>query len=354
MTLEDFGKITVKVKQWAARPIAKPSQPDQLKILNPLMYPGFRRRWQQTLNAWLVSRSVNRSLGCRHQTEPRVAMTTLPIVADMVGRIDVDRWVYYCVDDFSVWPGLDGKVIDAMERRLVGKVDRIVAVSENLQSRLETMGRQSVLLSHGVDLDHWRFDRPAPTQNRTSTTTPHRTQSLPDWWPTAKRPILLFWGVVDRRLDTSCCLALAQHCGTLVLVGPEQSPDPRMTAAPGIRLPGPVSLADLPSLAAAADVLVMPYADLPVTRAMQPLKLKEYLATGKPAVVRKLPATVAWSQAADVVETPQQFVDAVIHRVGSGTPDVQHIARNRLRDESWDAKAARLEEVLFGPGSPSV
>jgi hypothetical protein len=35
----------------------------------------------------------------------------------------------------------------------------------------------------------------------------------------------------------------------------------------------------------------MPYADLAATRAMQPLKLKEYLATGRPVVVRDLPAT---------------------------------------------------------------
>ena len=34
----------------------------------------------------------------------------------------------------------------------------------------------------------------------------------------------------------------------------------------------------------------MPYADLPVTRAMQPLKLKEYLVTDRPVVVADLPA----------------------------------------------------------------
>ena len=35
-----------------------------------------------------------------------------------VGRLPVDRWVYYCVDDFSVWPGLDADVMRTMEQEL--------------------------------------------------------------------------------------------------------------------------------------------------------------------------------------------------------------------------------------------
>ncbi len=48
----------------------------------------------------------------------------------------------------------------------------------------------------------------------------------------------------------------------------------------------------------------MPLADLPVTRAMQPLKLKEDLATDKPAVVRDLPPNRAWADCPDVAATP--------------------------------------------------
>ena len=67
----------------------------------------------------------------------------------------------------------------------------------------------------------------------------------------------------------------------------------------------PVPYEELPSLAARATVLVMPYADLPVTRAMQPLKLKEYLATGKPVVVRALPATGPWADCLDAAVADQ-------------------------------------------------
>lgn len=349
--LEDIGKITVKLDQWIGSAAPTRSQPNNLTILNPLMYPGFRRHWQRRLNSSLVTKSVNRALGPRTSGQQRVAVTTIPVIADMVNRLDVDRWVYYCVDDFSAWPGLDGAVIDAMERKLLENVDRIVTVSQYLQHRVETMGHESVLLSHGVDLAHWGFHAPEGVDSKEYQSAAPRKredQTLPKWWASVQRPVLLFWGVIDQRLDTSCCLALAQRCGTLILLGPQQSPDPQLAADRRIHMPGPVPFADLPAMATAADVLVMPYADLPVTRAMQPLKLKEYLATGKPTVVRKLPATVAWSQAADVVSTIEQFVQAVKQRAESGTPADQYQARRRLNEESWDAKATQFEQVLFG------
>ena len=60
-------------------------------------------------------------------------MTTIPLVADLVERFPAWRWVYYCVDDFSVWPGLDQKPLEAMERELVSRCHTIIAVSETLR-----------------------------------------------------------------------------------------------------------------------------------------------------------------------------------------------------------------------------
>ena len=76
----------------------------------------------------------------------------------------------------------------------------------------------------------------------------------------------------------------------IVLAGPQQDPDPRIMQHPKIEAIGPVAMTELPKMAAAANVLIMPYADLPVTRAMQPLKFKEYIATGRPVVTSNLPA----------------------------------------------------------------
>jgi len=86
-----------------------------------------------------------------------------------------------------------------------------------------------------------------------------------------------------------------------------------------------------------------------VTRAMQPLKLKEYLATGRPAVVRALPAVRPWADCLDAVDTPSDFAAAVRRRLVAGLPTDQRAARTRLAAEGWTAKAREFARFVHGP-----
>lgn len=324
-----------KVGGWLGRGGAgRSALPLGLDVISPKMWPGFRRPWQRRFNAKTITWHVHEALG-RRSDEERIAITTLPITADLVGRLDVDRWVYYCVDDFSVWPGLDSDVMQAMERELVGMVDDVVAVSQTLQDRIAGMGRVSTLLTHGIDLGHWQGVGGGSAK-------PQAAEGV-------GKPVVLFWGLIDQRLDTAWCKALAAalqpHGGTFILAGPQQAPDPALEGLPNTRFTGPVAYDDLPELAAQADVLVMPYIEAPVTRAMQPLKFKEYLATGKPVVARDLPATSAWRDAADLVGDAQAFVELVLARAKTGITPGQTQARKRLTRESWAKKAKQFASV---------
>ena len=296
-------------------------------MLNPKMWPSFRSRLGRTVNRRLVGRAVRRAL---EGLPPPVVVTTLPVVADLVGQFPAARWVYYCVDDFGVWPGLDGRTMQKLEAELVPKIDVAVAVSETLQRHLAAFGKSSHLLTHGVDLCHWTMPLPRDT--------PLSLAGLAE----LPRPLVVFWGVIDRRMDLAFARAVCESLseGTVLFVGPQDDPDPELFRLPRVRSLPSVPFADLPSLADAASVLVMPYADLPVTRAMQPLKLKEYLATGKPTVVRSLPSTGAWADCMDVAETPEAFAAAVRERLRTGLPESQKVARRRLDAEGWAAKAA--------------
>ena len=305
-------------------------------VLNPKMWPSFRSRFGRALNRRLVGRAVRRAI--ETLPAPPVVVTTLPVVADLVGQFPAARWVYYCVDDFGVWPGLDGRTMQKLEGELVPKVDVCVAVSETLQRHLAGLGKESHLLTHGVDLAHWT--QPPPSDPPVSLA---GLKALP-------RPLVVFWGVIDRRMDVAFAGRVCESMdeGTVLFVGPQDDPDPELFRLPRVRTLPPVPFADLPSLADAASVLVMPYADLPVTRAMQPLKLKEYLATGKPTVVRSLPSTGEWADCMDVASSPEEFAAAVRERLRTGLPASQKDARRRLDAEGWAAKARQFAAWLDG------
>jgi glycosyltransferase involved in cell wall biosynthesis len=356
LDLQTLKRVAEKVRQWgskSSRVASSGSTEDtadkthrNLTVVNPRMWPWFGGDRDRRFNRWLLSKQLAPLI--QQLPKPVVAVTTLPITADLPGLLPVDRWVYYCVDDFSQWPGLDGETLRRMDHDMIRRADSIVAVSETLQAMIAAEGRQSSLLTHGVDVDFWRV--------LSSSCRPDRAQRVPAMGHDVGTHVvhsgllseIVFWGVIDRRMDSPTLKHLSQKFAdaTITLIGPQQDPDPEILSLPNLRTLPAQPLAALPEIAAKADVLIMPYADLPVTRAMQPLKLKEYLATGKPVVVNRLPSTDAWADCMDVATNPEQFAQLVADRISSGLPTEQLVARQRLELESWRSKAEQFERCL--------
>ena len=301
----------------------------RVRVISPVMWPSFHTRWARAVNRWLLGRTV-RHIASR-APGPVSVVTSLPITADLVGMAGVDRWVYYMVDDHARWPGHDTAALVEMHHRQVDRANTLIAASRTLAEQAGRRGRTAAVLTHGLDLDRWRgpaFDSPAA----------RRIGALPG-------PRAVYWGLIDGRLDREAIGRLAAAGVDVVLVGPTLGDVADLVAQPRVHLVGPVDPVDLPAIAEAADVLIMPYRTTPATQAMQPLKLTEYLATDRPAVCLELPELAEWADACDVVPGGD-FVARVQRRAASGLPASQARARRRVADEDWSVKAARFAAAL--------
>lgn len=307
------------------------------KVLQPIMFPWFRSRFDRWLNRMLLVDQLNRAL----EGETNVtAVTTLPITADLPGMLPcVSRWIYYCVDDWSRWPGMDAKPLAKMESLLVQKADKIVTAGENLRDRLLRMGRDSLLLTHGVDLDFWKKGTLDPGNGKRKFT------------KEGISPTFVFWGLIDERLEPEMLERLAADApnSQIVLAGPAASQEMvrRLEKISSLKLLGALPPEELPQLAAEADVLLMPYRKNEATEQIQPLKMTEYLASGKPAVVRDLRASLSWADALDVADTPERFSHLARLRAETGLPEEQRMARQRLEKETWKRKALDFEAFIL-------
>src|SRR5262249_5715284 len=57
----DGGKIAQRARQWVRRAPNGAAQPAaNLTVVTPLMWPGFRRRWERTLNGVLLAAALQR------------------------------------------------------------------------------------------------------------------------------------------------------------------------------------------------------------------------------------------------------------------------------------------------------
>lgn len=313
-----------KLRQWSNKNREASELHPNLTVLNPRMWPGFSNAWQRKLNCKLLLRQLMPVI--QRLSTPSIVVSTIPIVADIIKELPRQSFAYYCVDDFSVWPGLDGTTLGAMETKMLPLANTIISASEHLQQRLLALGYPSKLLTHGVDLDFWTY-----------TKTDQTVMKLFSF----EKPWVVFWGVVDRRMDVEYVqhLSCSLQTGSIILAGPTDEPDSKLQALKNVYSVGSLKLSQLPILANEAAVLMMPYADLPVTRAMQPLKLKEYLATGKPVVASNLPANLEWQDCLDIARSPDEFVEKVKWRIQKGISEQQKKARVRLSHESWKSKA---------------
>ena len=314
-----------KVWQWCSgrNPASSSLLPAGLSVKNPLMWPWMQGKLSRAVNRRLLTQQLQTA------ANGKTVITTLPITVDLVGRLSAKRWVYYCVDDFSVWPGLSGEVLRRMELELINKVDCVIAVSDHLVDAIRPHKPDVQLLTHGVDVDFWKCNE----------------ISTPSVEPTA-----LFWGVIDRRMEADWLLALADALGDgkIVLAGPQQDPDPRIMQHPKIEGIGPVPMIELPKMAAAAKVLIMPYANLPVTRAMQPLKFKEYMATGRPVVTSNLPAVEPWAEHVQIANSQAEFLEITLEYFEG--PETKLRAYNGLQPllskETWERKSNSFENMI--------
>ena len=208
-----------KVRQWTRK---KPSDsaplPDHLEVLNPKMWPWMRSKFDRAFNRRLLARQLTPHL--QSCDPPAVAITTVPVVADLVGVLPVQSWLYYCVDDFSAWPGLDQAALGRLERDLVSVSIR-AAISENQQERLAGMGASSHLLTHGVDVDFWASasaDSPLPAEG-------------------AREPFHRILGTERQTPGYRVLRQLSANLlrGTILMVGPENEPDPVLETLPRVR-----------------------------------------------------------------------------------------------------------------------
>jgi len=249
---------------------------------------------------------------------------TCPHQVDYIGLFGEVCSLYFCMDDYALWPGMNTLQINEMERAMLDKVDGVVAVSDGLAARLGGHGRPVKVISQGVDVSHF---------------------SLPPANPGKNKSEIVYFGMIDSRVDQKLLLEIALAFPNVVirLIGPIVTETGLLREAGNIQLEPAVTYAKLPAAISTADVFILPFAKNSLTNSCTPLKLKEYLATGRPVISTWNPNVEHWREHVRVASSHDQFISHLHRALEERMPKVTNI-RQLLQNETWEIKAFQLFE----------
>ena len=320
----------------ATRPRTRVLSP-HLTVISPVAPPWPYRpgitRITDTLTARLVSdavRRMGRTVDVVVSTSPDPRLDLVP------GALRV----YYATDDFTAGAHLMGKDprrFERIEARRVAEADVLGAVSQQIQSRWGTTGRDAFVMPNGCSTGH--FEHMASAK-----------------WPAdvdLPGPVAGMIGQLSARVDLELLEAVADDGISLLLVGPQQpdfEPDRvrKLLDRSNVVWVGRKSYDELPSYMRVIDVGLTPYVADEFNLASFPLKTLEYLSAGRTVVSTLLPAVAElqtpWVRTAT---TSADFVRAVRESASSsGDAGEMALKREFAARHDWSVRALQFAEAI--------
>lgn len=293
-------------------------------------YPAVAR-FGEWVGRLLVRRAM-RSVGIRRP----ILWFVVPHPAPMARHLRAERVVYYCIDDYAAHPGVDEAAITACDAELLRRADSVFVAPPAL---LEARRRQRPdvhFAPHGVDFDLFAAAQLA------STVVPPAAAGLP-------HPVIGFFGLLATWIDIELIesLARARPGWRFLLVGHAYADVTALQALPNVLLVGPQPYRTLGGWAKAFDVAIIPYRQNRQVHNANPLKLREYLATGKPVVSVRTPEIERFAGLVHIADTPADFLAAIESALAEQDPAAVAARQAAVRTMSWDARVTETLDIAL-------
>lgn len=300
-----------------------------LHVLRPVPIPPSGRvgRYLQRVALVAQVRWARRKLGLRG---PLLSWFSLPVAAPLLGRFGERGSILYYQDRYDAFSHVDAPYLRACLKQLAHGCDIAVVSAEELGADLRALGAEPVLVPHGVDVARFAGAPPMPRD----------LEALPG-------PLVGYVGLIDDYLDLELLVRVADRLqeGTLVLVGAANT-DVSMLRHDRIELLGVRPYESIPAYISSFACCLIPFRVNRLTLAVNPIKLREYLAAGRPVVSTPLPEVSRYADVATIASR-ENFVGAVVDVLGGGDPESARQARRlRVAEESWDRVAATIEALF--------
>jgi glycosyltransferase involved in cell wall biosynthesis len=324
-----------KLSSWRQPSLINRSK--NLWLLNPpLMLPG--RYYFDGINRANQNRlanAIHRTIEDLSFAHP-VLWVYPPHSEPLVGSFNEILSIYHCIDYFPAGTkGRKRSLIEKQENDLLKRVDIIFTHAQALKAHFEQLiSKQVHLLPSAADM----------TLLQSIYHVHPDIQAIPS-------PRIGIIGTFDARINSDILnqIALSHTEWHLLLVGRVRPGFPHLTQLrerKNIHFLGNRPYAEIPLFMAGCAIFLAPYVMNERTQYINPLKIYEYLATGKPVITSPLPEIQNLKPIVSFAENSKEFIDLIKLALSGDTEEKQQARRKQAQSYDWDQRVDYILQII--------
>jgi glycosyltransferase involved in cell wall biosynthesis len=311
-------------------------------VVSPLVLPFYSSRLGRALNRWLLVAQVKMLMIAYDMRNP-VLWIAIPTARDVVGRLEESMLIYQVSDKYAanrMDHATDSSLIQQMHEGMIERADLVYysgrkLYEEELKARPE-ISHKAKLLEQAVDFDHFAgaTSREWPR--------PVDIEGIPE-------PRLGYFGMIDYWLMDQELIRFVSHERPewhWILIG-LKSTHLDVEDLPNVHYLGSKPYDEMPRYAAQFQVCVVPWVtDNEFVNYGSAIKVREYLATGKPVVITPLYEYEPLDGILRISRGHDDFIRKVEDALSCDSDSRREARQQAVKGSTWDARAEEVSRDI--------
>jgi glycosyltransferase involved in cell wall biosynthesis len=328
-------RITRKLRSYSK--LARETD-EGITVVSPASLPFFGSAAARAVNRRVIGAQIRNLARSRGLTKP-ILWIAIPTAAELIGQFDESAIVYHVSDKYdanTMDHATDPVHIRKLHEHAIDAADLVFYSGRKLFDETTRGRERSYLLEQGVDYDHWCRVGSGEIE------VAPEVARIP-------RPRLGYFGAIEPWLvDQELIKRAARERPEWqwIFIG-NRSRGLDIEHLPNTHFLPPVVYKDLPRYAAGFDVCVLPWeTEQAFTSYGSAIKVREYLATGKPVVISPLPEYEPMSDVLRIARTRDDFMKLLEDALQESDPAAPRRRQAAVASGTWDARAEWVSELI--------
>jgi len=267
-----------------------------------------------------------------------------PMFLDFLNKLNYEQFVFDTVDNWTEHKAylklIKKKKLMNNYKKIAAKADYIFTVSDELTEFYKQFGREDNVhwIPNGVDYHHYTNDENLQKQT-----------VIDD----EKRKIIGYIGTIQDRIDFDLIKFIAQknEDKLIVLAGPiwknvKKEIKNKLELLENVKFLGRIKFEYAPSYINKFDVCIIPHKLTKFVQSMNPMKMYEYLALGKPVVTTEGAGVNNFKELLYIAKDKQEFNSFINHAINETDKNLKLKRQEAAKKHDWINKTNKMLKII--------